>query len=136
MTDRKTLIIKTTWSYVMTQPELTGELFYGKLFELDPTLRQMFPENMEGQMHKLINMITYMVSRLQTLPQIQKDIDAMAIRHTGYGVKDEHYALVGKALLWVLEDRLEGQWDEEAAQAWSELYGIWAESMIRASRKC
>lgn len=119
----------------MAQPELTGELFYEKLFELDPALKGMFPEHLDEQIHKLINMITYMVSRLQTLPQIQKDIDAMAIRHTGYGVKDEHYTLVGEALLWVLEKRLEDQWDEETGHAWSEIYRIWADSMIRASHQ-
>lgn len=118
----------------MAQPELTGELFYGKLFELNPALQQMFPQNMEEQIQKLVNMITYMVSRLQTMPQIQKDIDAMAVRHTGYGVEEEHYAVVGDALLWVLENRLEDHWDEEACRAWSELYQIWAESMIRASQ--
>jgi hemoglobin-like flavoprotein len=41
-TDRKTLIIKTTWSFVISDPELTGEMFYQRLFELDPALRPLF----------------------------------------------------------------------------------------------
>lgn len=135
MTDRKILIIKTTWSYAIAQPETTGEMFYEALFELDPSLQAMFPRDMEQQVRKLTDMITYMVSRLQTMAGIQKDIDAMAVRHAGYGVRDAHYATVGKALLQVLEQRLEDQWDEEASQAWSELYNVWATSMIAASRQ-
>ena len=127
------MIIKTTWSYAIAQPEMIGEMFYDALFELDPSLQAMFPQDMEQQVRKLTDMITYMVSRLQTMSGIQKDIDAMAVRHAGYGVRDAHYATVGKALLLVLEQRLEDQWDEEASQAWQEIYNIWATSMIAAS---
>ena len=133
MTDRTTLIIKTTWSYVIAQPEIAGEIFYEKLFELDPALQAMFPQDMQQQVQKLIDMITYMVSRMQKMPDIQKDIDAMAVRHAGYGVLDAHYATVGAALLSMLENRLENKWDQESRQAWTELYDIWASSMIRAS---
>jgi hemoglobin-like flavoprotein len=134
VTDRKTLIIKTTWSSLIAQPEWAGEIFYEKLFELDPSLRDMFPPNMQHQVGKLIDMITYMVSRMQAMPDIQKDIDAMAVRHAGYGVHDTHYATVGAALLSMLETLLKDQWDEEARQAWAELYNIWSSSMIYASR--
>jgi len=133
LTDRKILIVKTTWSYVISQPEMTGEMFYEKLFELNPALRAMFPTDMEQQVRKLIDMITYMVSRMQNMDGIQKDIDAMAVRHAGYGVQDAHYATVGQALMWVLENRLEAHWDEEARESWTELYALWADSMIRAA---
>jgi hemoglobin-like flavoprotein len=135
VTDRKILIIKTTWSYAISQPELVGEMFYEALFEIDPGLQAMFPRDMEQQVRKLTDMITYMVSRLQTMSEIQKDIDAMAVRHAGYGVKDAHYETVGRALLQVLEQRLEDQWDQEAAEAWNQLYNTWATSMIKASHQ-
>lgn len=135
MTDRKTLIIKTSWSYVIAEREMTGEMFYDKLFELNPALQAMFPQDMEQQIGKLIDMITYMVSRMQVMSEIQKDIDAMAVRHAGYGVHDAHYATVGDALIWVLEKRLGDQWDEETRQSWTELYDMWATSMIKASHE-
>jgi len=133
MTDRNILIIKTTWSYTITQPELTGELFYEKLFELNPSLKLMFPSNMEQQVKKLIDMITYMVTHLQTMEGIQKDIDAMAVRHAGYGVRKEHYQNVGDALIWVLENRLEDLWSDESRIAWTNLYTLWSNSMMLAS---
>ncbi|MCF0065848.1 globin domain-containing protein [Dyadobacter chenwenxiniae] len=135
MTDRKTLTIKNTWSYVIAQPELAGELFYEKLFELDPTLRGMFPPDLGHQAQKLTDMITYMVRRMQAMPDIQKEIDALAVRHAGYGVHDAHYITVGGALLSTLEKLLEEHWDEECCQAWTELYNIWASSMIKASHE-
>ncbi|TLV02206.1 globin domain-containing protein [Dyadobacter luticola] len=133
MTSRKILIIKTTWSYAIGLPEMTGELFYERLFELDPSLQAMFPPDMEQQNRKLIDMITYMVSHLQAMENVQRDIDAMAARHAGYGVRPEHYKTVGDALKWVLEQRLGDQWDEETREAWTELYDIWSTSMIRAA---
>ena len=135
MTDRNILIIKTTWSYTITQPDVAGELFYQKLFEMDPSLKSMFPNDMDAQIQKLIDMITYMVTHLQTMQDIQKQIDAMAIRHAGYGVKKEHYQLVGTALLWMLESRLDELWNDEAKDAWTSLYRLWSTSMINASEE-
>ena len=78
-------------------------------------------------------MITYMVTHLQTMEGIQKDIDAMAVRHAGYGVRKEHYQNVGDALIWVLENRLEDLWSDESRIAWTNLYTLWSNSMMLAS---
>ena len=133
MTDRNMLIIKSTWSYVITQPDIAGEMFYEKLFELDPHLKPMFQSNMEHQIKKLMNMITFMVTNLQTMQETQMEIEALAKRHVQYGTHDEHYPCVGQALIWVLEHSLGERWNDETGKAWTDLYTMWASSMIQAS---
>jgi hemoglobin-like flavoprotein len=133
MTDRNMLIIKTSWSYVLTQADEAGALFYEKLFETDPDLRAMFPMNMEIQVQKLMDMITIMVTHLQSFDAIKNEIESLAIRHVAYGVKTHHYKTVGTALLWALEHSQETLWDEQTNTAWSDLYELWSSTMIAAA---
>ena len=49
-------------------------------------------------------------------------IKEMGKRHVGYGVKPEHYALVGGALLWTLEKGLGADFTSEVKAAWTETY--------------
>lgn len=133
MKDRDILIIKTSWSYLITQSDEVGLLFYDKLFELDPTLKPMFHNDMEKQIQKLMDMITFMVTRLQKLTDIENDIDALALRHVKYGVRYEHYQIMGNALLWALQNSLGDLWDDDTKAAWTELYNFLALSMIRSA---
>ncbi len=61
------------------------------------------------------------------------DIAAMAQRHTGYGVKPEHYTAVGESLSWTLEKGLGKDWTPEVKEAWETCYGLLASIMITAS---
>ena len=134
MTDRNILIIKNTWSYVIIQSDLAGKMFYEKLFELAPALKPMFTSDTEQQAKKLMDMITFMVTNLQTMEEIQTQIEALAKRHATYGTRVEHYIPVGKALIWVLEQTLGELWDEETEKAWMDVYGVWSASMINATK--
>jgi hemoglobin-like flavoprotein len=56
-------------------------------------------------------------------------VKALGARHTGYGVKDEHYAIVGAALLWTLERGLGAAFTPEVQLAWTRVYGLLAGTM-------
>lgn len=129
------LIIKNSWSQAIAQPDNPGILFYEKLFEAAPCLIPMFHSDLEQQQAKFSSMITYMVMHLQTMPEIQAEIEAMGKRHVQYGVKPEHYAIVGKALIGTLETTLGDFWDTEMAAAWTNLYHFWASAMLSAAEK-
>lgn len=58
-------------------------------------------------------MIKIVIARLDRLDGLTAEIEAMAIRHTGYGVKESHYTIVGTALLWTLQKKLGKDWTEE-----------------------
>ncbi|MCF0055410.1 globin domain-containing protein [Dyadobacter sp. CY356] len=132
MNDRNILIIKTSWSHVLSQPENPGYVFYNALFEMAPCLRHMFKSDMDQQIVKLTDMITFMVSNLQNMAEIRPEIDALARRHAHYGVKPEHYKTVGDALIRTMATISGSLWNDETKQAWVDLYNTWAEEMITA----
>jgi nitric oxide dioxygenase len=50
-------------------------------------------------------------------------------------VRDEHYAKVGDALIWTLEQGLKPSFTREAREAWTALYGTVAATMQNAVKK-
>ncbi len=92
----------------------------------------MFPRDMEPQYVKLMDMLSAIVARLDRLEELSEEIAAMAERHVGYGVKPEHYKLVGEALLWTLEKGLGTDWTPTVKAAWTEAYTVLSDTMIKA----
>ena len=134
LTKKETALIKKSWTSLnKLDPNLVGDIFYSKLFFENPELRKMFPPDMEGQYKKLVDMLDTIVARLENLDELKGDIVAMAKRHNGYGVKPEHYNLVGKALLYTLQKGLNKEWTDEVRSAWINCYSILSCTMITVS---
>ena len=113
-------------------PVVVGQLFYNRLFEIAPSLQPLFKSPVPEQSKKLMAMIGYVINKLDKLDDILYEVAHLAKRHVQYGVKDEHYTYVGRALLWTLEKGLGEHWNEKSKQAWTACYTILAETMINA----
>jgi nitric oxide dioxygenase len=127
-------LVKSSWGpFRRIDPKLVGDVFYSKLFMEHPGLRRLFPKDMDEQYQKLLAMVNLIVGRLNQLDKLTDDISSMARRHVSYGVKAEHYAAVGNALLWTLEQGMGKDWIPEVQQAWMSCYTILSDTMINAS---
>ncbi len=133
MTPRQKELVQTSWEKVVPIADTAAGLFYGRLFELDPSLKAMFPSDIKEQGKKLMTMITTAVRGLDNLGALVPAVQALGRRHGGYGVKDEHYATVGAALLWTLEQGLGPDFTPETKEAWVVVYTILADTMKGAS---
>ena len=130
----KIILVKKSWSILQkVDAALVADVFYSKLFADKPGLRRMFPANMTNQYRKIIDMINVVVARLGRMDELSEEIIAMADRHVGYGVKPEHYASVGKALLWTLEKGLGKDWNPDLKEAWTACYQMLTDVMRKAS---
>jgi hemoglobin-like flavoprotein len=131
MTEREILLVKNSWSFVVTNSEEAGRLFYNRLFEVAPGVQDMFKSEPKDQARKLMNMVTLIVAKLQKLDEIMFEIKALSQRHGKYGAKPEHYAVVGECLLWTLEQGLGDKWNKETKEAWTKVYGVLSSEMIQ-----
>jgi nitric oxide dioxygenase len=105
-------------------------MFYGRLFEIAPETRALFPGDMAEQGRKLMATLAVVVGALHSLPTILPAVSTLAKKHVEYGVKSSHYAVVGEALLWTLERGLGAAWTPATAAAWASAYGTLADFMI------
>jgi len=134
MTPYQERLIKETWNQVVPIADTAAELFYGRLFEIDPTARALFKAtNMPEQRQKLMQTLSVVVQGLDNLDALIPTVEDLGRRHRGYGVNAAHYESVGKALLWTLERGLGEMWTPAAAAAWDELYGRLSAIMQRAA---
>lgn len=128
-------LVKDSWTKVVPIAATAADIFYGKLFEKDPSLRPLFAEDMTEQKKKLMQMIGRVVSALDKLETVVPAVQELGRRHTGYGVQPAHYAVVGEALLETLEAGLGEAFTEEVEAAWATAYQILATTMIEAAAR-
>ncbi|MFL6245879.1 MAG: globin family protein [Thermoanaerobaculia bacterium] len=133
MNTRQIELVQSSFAQVVPIAGVAASLFYDRLFELDPALRGMFRGDMAEQGKKLMTMIGTVVGGLKSLDRIVPGIQALGARHAGYGVRDEHYDVVGTALLWTLAKGLGAAFTDEVRDAWTAAYTLLANTMKDAA---
>ena len=136
MTIKQIELVQNSWQLVAAMDTQTvGALFYNRLFEIAPEVKPMFSRSsMEEQSRKLLSMLSYVISKLHKLDDIIGEVKKLARSHVHYGVQDEHYTQVGRALLWTLEAGLGDNWNNDLKTAWTVCYTTLAEAMMNASK--
>jgi len=133
MTPEKIALVRSSWQQVLPISDSAAKLFYGQLFELDPSLRSMFKGDMVEQGRKLMAIINTAVNSLDNLGPILGAVEDMGRRHVGYGVTEAHYDTVGSALIWTLGKGLGEQFTPAVKDAWVETYTTLASAMKQAA---
>jgi len=135
LTDDQIKLVKANWSAVKPIKETAADLFYDKLFELDPKVRELFKEDISIQKKALMATISFAVATLNHPDKLVPAVQDLGKRHAKYGVTPAHYGTVAQALLWTLEKGLGEAWTPEAKAAWTEVYTILSTTMIEAAKE-
>jgi hemoglobin-like flavoprotein len=133
MTPEQKTLVQKSFQQVLPIADVAAELFYGRLFELDPSLRHLFRGDLKEQGRALMSMIKVAVAGLNNLEKIVPAVQGLGRRHATYGVTDAHYDTVAAALLWTLEQGLGEAFTPEVKAAWVEVYTILATTMKEAA---
>ena len=130
MTPEDVKLVQESFAKVAPISAKAAELFYGRLFEIAPQVRAMFPDDMTEQRKKLMATLAIVVNGLNNLDAILPAASALAKRHVSYGAQAAHYPVVGEALLWTLEKGLGESWTPPVADAWTSAYTTLSGFMI------
>ena len=134
MNAEQVMLVQSSFAKVEPIAAQAAELFYSRLFELDPALRKLFKADLGEQGQRLMAMIAQAVRGLDNVERLLPALRALGRRHAGYGVRERDYDIVGAALLWTLEQGLGVAFDEPTREAWKAVYGVIADTMIAAAR--
>lgn len=135
LTGTQKALVQESFATIAPIADDAATLFYRRLFELDPSLRAMFRDDMSEQRKKLMQMISAAVNGLDRIDRLIPAVEELGRRHATYGVSDEHYVVVGEALLWTLEKALGSAFTPEMSHAWATVYGLLATTMKNAARE-
>jgi len=135
MTPEQKSLVKSTWQLVVPIADTAAQLFYGKLFEIDPSTQSMFKStNMPEQRKKLVMALGAVIAGLDNLAPLIPVLENLGKKHVAYGVRDDHYGSVGAALLWTLEQGLQDKWAPQVKDAWIAAYTAVAGVMRDAAK--
>jgi nitric oxide dioxygenase len=109
--------------------------FYSRLFELAPDARTLFSGQIDLQAKKFADMLAWVIAHLEKPDQLCREMRELGARHSGYGVKVDHYAPVGSALIWMFQNALGNRFTPEMEEAWLEAYAFISLEAERGSRE-
>ena len=133
LTPYKIKLVQDSFQKVVPIADKAAEIFYGKLFEKDPSLKSLFKGDMEAQGKKLMTMIATAVNGLNNLDAIVPAVQNLGKNHVGYGVTDQMYDTVGSSLIETLEAGLGDDFTDKVKGAWVEVYTLLATTMKDAA---
>lgn len=126
-------MVQSSFAKVKPIYEKAAELFYQRLFELEPSFRRLFKGDMKEQERKLMATLAIAVEGLRHPDQIIGPVQKLGRDRAGYGVKAEYYDIVGEALLWTLAQGLGEEFTTPVRKAWEEAYTFLSEIMKEAA---
>jgi hemoglobin-like flavoprotein len=129
LTQDDVALVRASFAKVAPIKEQAADLFYGRLFEIAPQVRGMFPDDLAEQKRKLMAMIATALSGLDDLDALIPAVKALGARHASYGTEPAHYQPVAEALLWTLGRGLGDAFTPAVEAAWIRVYGVLATIM-------
>ena len=129
MNDEQIRLVQDSFQKVAPIADAAAQIFYARLFDLDPSLSSLFKGDIEEQGRKLMQMLGLAVKSLDHMEQFLPAVRTLGARHVGYGVQEKDYDTVGRALLWTLGQGLGDAFTPEVEAAWAEVYATLAAAM-------
>jgi hemoglobin-like flavoprotein len=123
-------LVRATFDRTWPVAAETADQFYRRLFETAPHVRALFPGDMRRQGARFMAKLAMLVGSIDRPDQLAVLAGALARQHVEYGVQAAHYAAVGAALLWALEQELGEAWTTDVAAAWTAVYDTLSRCMI------
>ena len=114
-------LVRQSFAKVVSIALAAADMFYGRLFTLDPSLRRLFKGAMAEQGRKLMAMIGVAVGNLDRLETVVPAVQDLGRRHVRYGVRAELQEGLGEAFTPAVE------------AVWGELYQALATVMTEAA---
>ena len=128
-------LIQESFALVEAEADKLASHFYALLFLEAPALRDLFPPMMDVHRDRLITALITLVQRATDTESLEEYVRQLGRDHRRFGVRPEHYAVVGQCLLSTLR-RFAGQrWTAEMDACWCAAFQRVAGIMVEAARE-
>lgn len=133
MTPDEIWSIQDSFSHITPQAEAAGVRFYTRLFAIAPELRPLFDGDMRTQGMKFMTTLGVVVKAFSDFQAMLPLARQLAVDHVAFGVRPDHYAPVGEALVWTMRETLGREFTEDVQDAWARAYRLLSSEMIKAA---
>jgi class 3 adenylate cyclase len=123
------LEVQATLDLILKNEEDFASIFYEKLFEKEPEVRELFKKNMLDQGRMLTHMLGGIIYSLSRPDYLIMGLKSLGRQHESYGVKPAHYPIVKEALLETIEEVLGDYSNYRVIHAWETALDLVTKSM-------
>ena len=123
-------IVRNSFMSFVADADRVAMDFYNRLFETDPSLREMFAGDIMNQGRALMDTLATVVDNVDNLPNMRGMLHELGARHSGYGVRADMYDTVGACLLGSIEDAMGADFTPDTAAAWASVFNVIADTML------
>ena len=129
-------LLESSFQAVVLHGEAFVAAFYERLFTRFPETRTLFAAtDMLELRKKLQQTLALIVQNLQHPEVLDSMLRELGQRHVTYGIRPEHYPLVGTALMETFEDFLGKHWTQEHHDAWVKAYETVSSLMLQGAQE-
>src|SRR6266851_2047708 len=116
-------LLETSFQAIAPRGEEFVTAFYERLFTNYPQTRAFFAlTDMKEQRKKLLGALALVFQNLRKPEVLTSALKGLGQRHVKYGVRSEHYPIVGTILLETFADFLGDDWTPVYHDAWAQAY--------------
>jgi NAD(P)H-flavin reductase/hemoglobin-like flavoprotein len=126
--------LKQSFAHIEPLAEKVVAYFYARLFVTNPELRSMFPLAMGVQQRHFIAALARVVWSMDDPQALAEYLSQLAVDHRKFGVREEHYRVIGEALVATFRIFSGGMWTAGAQAAWETAFDHISTVMIQAAR--
>ena len=123
-------IITDSYALIRREPVSYSKTFYYRLLHEHPFTRVLFPDDLSRQVEAFRQTVDALVEQIDNLPMLRPTLAALAKRHVEYGVKVQHYEIVGAVLIDSFGEILADRFTPAMRNAWEALYAATAGVMV------
>ncbi len=118
-------LLESSFQAIAPCGEAFVRTFYERLFTSFPQTRAFFAStDMKEQRKKLLGALALVIQNLRKPEVLTSALQGLGQRHVVYGVRPEHYPIVGAVLLETFADVLGERWTPAYHDAWAEAYKV------------
>jgi nitric oxide dioxygenase len=129
-------LLETSFQAVVLHGEAFVTAFYERLFTRFPQTRTFFAATDMSELRKKLQQTLTLILQHMQHPEVLSDmLRELGKRHVTYGIRPEHYPLVGTALLETFEDFLGKHWTQEHHDAWVKAYEAVSSLMVQGAQE-
>jgi len=127
-------LLETSFQAIAPSGEAYVTAFYERLFTSFPATRAFFAStDMKEQRKKLLGALALVIQNLRKPEVLTSALQGLGQRHATYGVRPEHYPIVGAVLLETFADVLGERWTPAYHDAWAQAYEAVCELMLEGA---
>jgi hemoglobin-like flavoprotein len=129
-------LLETSFQAIVLHGEAFVTAFYERLFTRFPETRAFFAAtDMFEQRKKLQRTLAMIVEHIQHPEPLAGMLQELGQRHVTYGIRPEHYPLVGEVLLETFADFLGKHWTQAHHDAWVKGFEAVSSLMLQGTQE-